>query len=81
MFKFQLNFSVIGRIPDRKQIHVRCKTKDDDEGEEMEVSHHSKCNWESKCVSRNTARLSTILGRAMWVLLRSMIPAASVVFA
>ena len=40
MLKFQLNFSQIGRIPDRKQIHVRCKAKDKEEGEELEVEEN-----------------------------------------
>ena len=40
MLKFQLNFSLIGQIPERTQIHVRCKTKDDNEGEELEVEEN-----------------------------------------
>ena len=37
MLKFQLNFSLLGQIPEREKVEVWCKTPDEENGEQLVV--------------------------------------------
>ena len=38
MLKFKLNFSLVGQIPERENISVWCRTKNEDEEEQLVVT-------------------------------------------